>query len=130
MKQLLAAACAVAFLMGCQHQGQSGRMGKPGAPVERLGDEIIVCGQLFHTGAPVVTWLDPGGYDAYRVEYSSPPPPRPTTTPATRSATTSSTRPAAPAPPARPPRTGLRKVWFLRTSQLTDDEVEQVKKDG
>ncbi|MGB9626621.1 MAG: N-acetylmuramoyl-L-alanine amidase [Phycisphaerae bacterium] len=40
----------------------------PGTPVTRLGDEIIVCGQLFHTGAPVVTWLDPGGYDAYRVE--------------------------------------------------------------
>ncbi len=41
---------------------------KPGARVERKGDEIIVCGQLFHTGTPVVTWLDPGGYDAYRVE--------------------------------------------------------------
>src|SRR5438552_19089431 len=68
MKQLLAAACAVAFLMGCQHQGQSGRMGKPGAPVERRGAEIVVCGQLFHTGAPVVTWMDPGGYDAYRTE--------------------------------------------------------------
>ena len=26
----------------------------------------MVCGQLFHTGAPVVLWLDPGGYDAYR----------------------------------------------------------------
>lgn len=39
-----------------------------GTPVERKGDEIVVCGQLYHTGAPVVTWLDPGGYDAYRVE--------------------------------------------------------------
>jgi N-acetylmuramoyl-L-alanine amidase len=34
----------------------------------RAGDEIVVCGQLFHSGAPVVTWMDPGGYDAYRVE--------------------------------------------------------------
>ena len=34
----------------------------------RRGDEIIVCGRLFHTGAPVVLWTDPGGYDAYRVE--------------------------------------------------------------
>ncbi len=34
----------------------------------RRGDEIIACGQLFHIGTPVVTWLDPGGYDAYRVE--------------------------------------------------------------
>ena len=40
--------------------------GPPGRPLERAGDEIVVCGQLFHTGAPVVLWLDPGGYDAYR----------------------------------------------------------------
>src|SRR5207247_531548 len=24
--------------------------------------------QLFHTGAPVITWMDPGGFDAYRTE--------------------------------------------------------------
>ena len=41
---------------------------KPGARIERRGDEIVVCGQLFHTTAPVVLWTDPGGYDAYRVE--------------------------------------------------------------
>jgi N-acetyl-anhydromuramyl-L-alanine amidase AmpD len=41
---------------------------KPGTPLARAGDEIVVCGQLFHTGgAPVVLWTDPGGYDAYRV---------------------------------------------------------------
>lgn len=40
---------------------------KPGQKLERRGDEIVVCGQLFHTGAPVVLWTDPGGYDAYRV---------------------------------------------------------------
>ncbi|MGQ0627858.1 MAG: N-acetylmuramoyl-L-alanine amidase [Phycisphaerales bacterium] len=34
----------------------------------RAGDEIVVCGQYFHTGTPVVLWTDPGGYDAYRVE--------------------------------------------------------------
>src|SRR5207244_1649530 len=28
----------------------------------------MVAGQLFHTGAPVVLWMDPGGYDAYRTE--------------------------------------------------------------
>jgi len=28
----------------------------------------MVCGQLFHTGAPVVLWTDPGGYDAYRTD--------------------------------------------------------------
>lgn len=38
----------------------------PGSRLERRGDEIVVCGQLYHTTAPVVLWTDPGGYDAYR----------------------------------------------------------------
>ena len=41
---------------------------RPGTPVARAGDEIVVAGQFFHTGTPVVLWTDPGGYDAYRVE--------------------------------------------------------------
>lgn len=41
---------------------------KVGERLPRQGDEIVVCGQLFHTKAPVVLWTDPGGYDAYRVE--------------------------------------------------------------
>ncbi|MBS0197528.1 MAG: N-acetylmuramoyl-L-alanine amidase [Planctomycetes bacterium] len=42
---------------------------KPGARAyTRRGDEIMIAGQLFHTGAPVVLWTDPGGYDAYRTE--------------------------------------------------------------
>lgn len=48
----------------------------PGEPLHRCGDEIIVCGRLFHTGTPVITWLDPGGYDAYRVERRFAPPSR------------------------------------------------------
>ncbi len=32
------------------------------------GDEIIVAGQRFHTGTRVITWMEPGGYDGYRVE--------------------------------------------------------------
>src|ERR1700761_1407680 len=40
----------------------------PGQPEPRKGDEIVVAGQFFHTGTPVVLWLDPGGYDGYRVE--------------------------------------------------------------
>ncbi|MCB1119857.1 MAG: N-acetylmuramoyl-L-alanine amidase, partial [Chlamydiia bacterium] len=39
-----------------------------GEQIKRDGDEIMVCGQLYHTTAPVVLWTDPGGYDAYRVE--------------------------------------------------------------
>ena len=41
---------------------------KSGTPAHRKGDEIVAAGQFFHTGTPVVLWLDPGGYDAYRVE--------------------------------------------------------------
>ena len=41
---------------------------RPGAILPRAGDEIMVCGTLFHTGTPVVLWTDPGGYDAYRTE--------------------------------------------------------------
>jgi N-acetyl-anhydromuramyl-L-alanine amidase AmpD len=41
---------------------------RPGDKLARQGDEIVVCGQLFHTTAPVVLWMDPAGYDAYRVE--------------------------------------------------------------
>src|SRR6516165_9090383 len=40
----------------------------PGAHESRRGDEIVVAGQFVHTGTPVVLWMDPGGYDAYRVE--------------------------------------------------------------
>lgn len=34
----------------------------------RVGDEIVVAGRFFHTGTPVVLWMDAGGYDAYRVQ--------------------------------------------------------------
>ena len=41
---------------------------RPGTLEPRRGDEIVVAGQLVHTGTRVVLWMDPGGYDAYRVE--------------------------------------------------------------
>ena len=44
------------------------RYPRPGTPGARMGDEIVVAGRLIHTGTPVVLWMDPGGYDAYRVE--------------------------------------------------------------
>lgn len=56
---------SVLSLAGCM---QPLRLEQPGTRLPRQGDEIVVCGQLFHTGAPVVLWTDPGGYDAYRVE--------------------------------------------------------------
>ncbi len=37
------------------------------APVpKRASDEIVVCGQRFHIGTPVVLWTDPGGYNGYK----------------------------------------------------------------
>jgi len=59
---LIACGLSLTMLAGCA----VGPYGRPGQPIDRLGDEIVVCGQLFHTGAPVVLWMDPGGYDAYR----------------------------------------------------------------
>jgi len=50
------------FACGCHTPPRSGQL-EP-----RQGDEIVAAGQFFHTGTPVVLWLDPGGYDAYRVE--------------------------------------------------------------
>lgn len=37
-----------------------------GDVIGRTGEEIVVAGQLVHVGAPVVLWVDPDGYDAYR----------------------------------------------------------------
>jgi N-acetylmuramoyl-L-alanine amidase len=56
------------ILPGCSGDGASTSV-QPGSRVERHGDEIMVAGQLFRTGTPVVLWTDPGGYDAYRTEY-------------------------------------------------------------
>lgn len=55
-------ALLVALLAGCATAP------RPGTHAPRRGDEIIIAGQPFHTGTRVVTWMDPGGYDAYRVE--------------------------------------------------------------
>jgi N-acetyl-anhydromuramyl-L-alanine amidase AmpD len=38
------------------------------APPDLPGDEIVVCGDRYPIGVPVVLWSDPGGYSAYRLE--------------------------------------------------------------
>jgi N-acetyl-anhydromuramyl-L-alanine amidase AmpD len=50
------------LLTGCETTPRVGVMEK------RQGDEIVVAGRFIHSGTRVVTWMDPGGYDAYRVE--------------------------------------------------------------
>ncbi len=53
-------------MVGCQSTGAAPA---PGTLVSgRTGQEMMVAGTLVHVGAPVVLWIDPGGYDAYRVE--------------------------------------------------------------
>jgi N-acetylmuramoyl-L-alanine amidase len=59
--QFLALVLMIAAVNGC-------KTSRPGALESRRGDEIVVAGQFFHTGTKVVLWMDPGGYDAYRVE--------------------------------------------------------------
>src|SRR3954452_21604960 len=75
LARTIAFAAACLFAIGCASRP------RPGDLLRRSGDEIVVCGQLFHTGAPVILWTDPGGYDAYRTE-----PRFPTTAPTTRAA--------------------------------------------
>lgn len=58
---MFAFALIVPFLTAC-------RGSHVGEELARTGDEIVVAGRLFHTGTPVVLWMDPGGFDAYRVE--------------------------------------------------------------
>jgi N-acetyl-anhydromuramyl-L-alanine amidase AmpD len=81
--------------------------------LERSGDEIMVCGQLYHTTTRVILWTDPGGYDAYRVEPSF----------------------AAPLPPAskekvnpQPPRRLVR--FGLRQRGLSPEEIDRVRGGG
>jgi N-acetylmuramoyl-L-alanine amidase len=44
---------------------QPAAIGQPGDWAHRRGDEISVNGQPIHTGAPVLLWVDPGGYNGY-----------------------------------------------------------------
>lgn len=86
----------------------------PGAIVPRTGDEIMVCGQLFHTGTRVVLWTDPSGYDAYRVERRFVPYER-----SSWAATTQDTKNIQ-----TPNRYGLRDA------ALTPQQIEQVRGGG
>lgn len=90
-----------------------------GDRLPRQGDEIVIAGQYFHTGAPVVLWTDPGGYDAYRVERRFVPLDQ-----ADWSKTEQAWRAANPKADATPNRYGTR--W----AGLSDDEKQQVRGGG
>lgn len=106
--QMLVLAITAALMAGCFSRARTAQR------LERRGDEIVVCGQLFHTGAPVVLWMDPGGYDAYRVERRFGPYEQ-----SSFAATTQQTKAIA-----TPNRYGLRE------SVLSKEELEQVRGGG
>ena len=66
------------MLAGCRTAPAPGRSPVhallPVPVAARVGDEIIVAGQFFHTGTRVVTWREPGGYNAYRAGQAAGPP--------------------------------------------------------
>src|ERR1700733_4414100 len=86
----------------------------PGSHEKRKGDEIVVAGQFFHTGTPVVLWMDPGGYDAYRVERRF--------SPYTNADFESSI------PHLDAPRTPNR--YSIRDANLTPEQLERVRGGG
>ncbi len=98
----------VLVLTGCQS------VPRPGTLAPRRGDEIVVAGQFFHTGTPVVLWLDAGGYDAYRVERRF----------SAFDESSWETSKVVVKDLSSPNRYGLRK------SGLTEDEIERVRGGG
>jgi len=87
---------------------------RPGTFAPRRGDEIVVAGEFVHTGTRVVLWMDPGGYDAYRVERRFSP----------LDESSWATSKVAVAELTTPNRYGLRR------SMLTEAEAERVRGGG
>jgi len=66
---LVAVAAVVQLILLVGHYtSSSSSVGAPFTQLPRTGNEIMVCGQLYNIGTPVVLWTDPGGYDAYRTQ--------------------------------------------------------------
>src|SRR5258705_2723786 len=101
-------AVAVAFLAGCQTAP------RPGAFEPRRGDEIVVAGQSVHTGTPIVLWMDPGGYDAYRVERRFSPIDKSDCAPSNEEV----------------PDLKYPNRFSMRRAGLTDNEIERVRGGG
>ncbi|MCP3914861.1 MAG: N-acetylmuramoyl-L-alanine amidase [bacterium] len=73
--------CFVLVLASCASKGISNQELSDLHPAE-VGNQIVVCGKRYSTGAPVVLWTDPGGYDATTTELFFDPPARDVETPA------------------------------------------------
>jgi N-acetyl-anhydromuramyl-L-alanine amidase AmpD len=103
---------ALALILGLM---AAGCVSTPGKWLRRRGDEIVVAGQLFHTGTRVVLWSDPGGFDAYRVERRFAP---------WEEADWEHSRTNLIATPPTPNR------YSVRTNGLSREELEQVRGGG
>jgi N-acetylmuramoyl-L-alanine amidase len=102
---LLIFVCCNVSLMGAEPQPKAG---------DRRGDEIVACGQRFHTGTKVVLWSDPGGFDAYRTDRRF----------ATRDRAENPAKKATNAAERGSPRYGTRE------RSMTKDQIEKVRRDG
>ncbi len=106
---------AGAILAGCQSApveppAPPAALAAPAAkatPPAVQGEEIIVAGQRFAVGTRVITWMDPGGYDAYRGAWLGAPVAKKSAAPARKPHFNE--RLSAPGgPPIRPDLPGLR----------------------
>lgn len=77
----------------------------------RTGDEIVIAGQLFHTGTRVVLWNETNGYNAYDLKKHF----------------TSTPDPATEKAPAPSP---LRKRYDRREGDLPPDELKRIRTNG
>lgn len=125
MRSLLLAAAAAVTLIGCSSStpkvAPSFTHNKPGTELQRQGDEIMVAGQLFHTGTRVVLWMDPHGYDAYRVEKRF--------GPYAQASWEATTRPAA-TQPNNEVNSWSPNRYSMRSANLTPEQLEQVRGGG
>lgn len=102
--------------------GSSGCSSPSARELSRTGDEIMVCGRLFHTGAPVVLWTDPGGYDAYRSEKRF--------VPWDKAAWTPIKEGEKNAGPGSPNRTSIRFAPGAEGGVLSPDDFERIRGGG
>jgi N-acetyl-anhydromuramyl-L-alanine amidase AmpD len=82
-RQRFTLALCFGFLLGasaCRSTSHSTSSDTPG--VSTIGQEIVVCGQRFPIGAPVVLWSDPDGYDGYQTDRHFMDSPKPAKSPA------------------------------------------------
>lgn len=123
---LIASVASAALLAGCFSTHKTTEPpyagNKPGTELQRTGDEIMVAGQLFHTGTRVVLWTDANGYDAYRTEKRF--------GPYEQSSWEATTRPTTGPAPAKEVLSWTPNRYSIRAKDLTPEQIEEVRGGG